>query len=359
MLRTFRNHNPLILIFALILFGCASQEFTSAKLYIQQENWEKAEEFLLVAQKVEPQNPEIPFLLGREIYKRKQDWKNMNKMFDLALELGADKVILQGATVQNYVNNTRTQAWAEAYNNGVQRFNTVRGKEGEDKNKALDMTIEAFELAGKINPKEPQNYPILGMVYLERGFEDKALEALSKGKTMKIEDPKLYVTMGQVYLRMGKLEDSAAALKNALNLNPSDLDATKLLAQIYYDLDRIEDAVDAYEKAIELDDDDQGKADLHFNLGVLYMKMGNFEKAEDNFMESYDLNPEDVEAILGIAQTFETAEKWRRAEKWYKEAIYLDPENPSHYRSMARVLIKQGKADEAQRYYDKSKKYEK
>jgi len=282
----------------------------------------------------------------------------MNKMFDLALELGAGKVILQGATVKEYVDNARNQAWSDAYNDAVKKFNTVRGKEGDDKNQALDITIEAFEMATDINPNEPQNYPILGLVYLERGFNDKALDALEKGNTVKIEKPSLYVTMGQVYLRLEKLEEASEALNNALKLDPANLDAAKLLAQIYYDLDQIEDAVTTYEKAIELEDDEQGKADLHFNLGVLYMKMGNFEKAEDNFMDSYDLNPDDTEAIIGIAQTFETAEKWRLAEKWYKEAIYLDPENASHYRSMARVLIKQGKTDEAQRYYDKSKKYD-
>jgi len=157
---------------------------------------------------------------------------------------------------------------------------------------------------------------------------------------------------------LSHLSEAADALNNALKLAPSNLDATKLLAQIYYDLDNIEDAVDTYEKAIVLEENDQGKADLHFNLGVLYMKMGNFEGAEEHFMSSYDLNSEDVEAIVGMAQTFESAEKWELAEKWYREAIYLAPENASHYRAMARVLIKQGKTDEAQRFFDKSKRYE-
>ena len=63
--------------------GCTSEELTSARLYIQQKNWEKAEEYLLKAMEVEPENPEVFYSLGKYIYAKKKDWENMNKMFDL------------------------------------------------------------------------------------------------------------------------------------------------------------------------------------------------------------------------------------------------------------------------------------
>ena len=37
------------------------------------------------------------------------------------------------------------------------------------------------------------------------------------------------------------------------------------------------------------------------------------------------------------------------------ECIALDPENPDHYKGMARVLIQQGRPEEATRYYEKAK----
>ena len=86
------------------------------------------------------------------------------------------------------------------------------------------------------------------------------------------------------------------------------------------------------------------------------MQLDQFEEAEDNFFYAYDLNPEDIEALSGIAQTFENAEKWRRASKFYRELIQLDPDNADHYKGMARVLIKQGDMDGATKYFDKAKK---
>ena len=61
---------------------------------------------------------------------------------------------------------------------------------------------------------------------------------------------------------------------------------------------------------------------------------------------------------MGIAQTFENAEKWRRASKFYRELISLDPENPEHYKGMARALINQGDPEGATRYLQKAKSLE-
>ena len=85
------------------------------------------------------------------------------------------------------------------------------------------------------------------------------------------------------------------------------------------------------------------------------MQLGDFQQAEDNFSLAYDYNPNDIDALRGIAQTLENAEKWRRAEYFYRKLIDIEPENPQHYRAMARVLLRQGNTVAAQEYFDKSK----
>jgi len=121
-------------------------------------------------------------------------------------------------------------------------------------------------------------------------------------------------------------------------------------------LGKKEKSIETYQIAIKNEMDKTVKADLHFNLGVLFMQVGSFMDAEDNFMMAYDFNPDDVEALVGMAQTFETAEKWSRSQKFYRELISLEPKNPEHYKGMARILIKQGKKDEAEYYFNKSKR---
>ena len=119
---------------------------------------------------------------------------------------------------------------------------------------------------------------------------------------------------------------------------------------------QLEESIQTYEVAINKEMDSDVKADLYFNLGILYNKVGDLNEAEYNFMNALDENPDDIEAVMGMAQVFENAEKWRKAEKFYRELIAIDPENPDHYRGMSRVLLQQGEPDESLRYLEKAKR---
>ena len=153
-------------IFYLGILGCASEELTSARLYIQQENCEKAEEFLVKALEVEPENAEIPYLLGKLIYAKRKEWNKMNEMFDRALKLDKEKVILEGGTVKQYVEQSRSQFWSNTFNIGVNEFNKFRKLSGDERKAALNKAISLFKEAMHISPGEPQTYPILGLMML-------------------------------------------------------------------------------------------------------------------------------------------------------------------------------------------------
>ena len=115
-------------------------------------------------------------------------------------------------------------------------------------------------------------------------------------------------TLGQILSLTGDKENAIIYIEQAWTLDPTDLGVLKLLAGLYYETDKKEQSVETFQMAIKQETDKPAKANLYFNLGVLYMQLDNFQEAEDNFMSAYDLNPEDTEALVGIAQTFENAE---------------------------------------------------
>ena len=90
-----------------LLIGCASESLTSAKLYLQQGDMDNAEIYLVKALEIEPDNPEVPYLLGEFIYGPRGEYENMNEMFEKAMELGPDRVILNGGSVKDYVAQSR------------------------------------------------------------------------------------------------------------------------------------------------------------------------------------------------------------------------------------------------------------
>ena len=59
--------------------SCSSQEYTTAKLAIQQSDFSKASEWLPKAMEVEPDNPEIPMVMAIEIHAQNEDWNEKKK----------------------------------------------------------------------------------------------------------------------------------------------------------------------------------------------------------------------------------------------------------------------------------------
>jgi tetratricopeptide (TPR) repeat protein len=343
---------------AVIFVGCSSQEYTSAKLYIQQQEWEKAEEFLIKAMDVEPENPEIPYQLGYHIYAlQKKDWVRMNQSFDKALAIDPNKIILeQGKTVKEFVVMARTQFWAEMYNKGVAEFNEYRAAPMDQKDVALKKAINTFEVSSTIKTDEAQTYTMLSTCNHLAGNTDKSENYILKAVGLSPNDANVNFTAGQIFMQKQDFEAALPYVKKAVELEPSNAKSIRNLAQIYYDIGKFEESIHTYEVAINKETDRKVKADLYFNLGILYNRVGNLEEAEYNFTNSLDENPDDIEAVMGMAQVFENAEKWRKAEKFYRELIAIDPDNPDHYRGMSRVLLQQGEPDESLRYLEKAKR---
>ena len=343
---------------AVIIVSCTSQEYTSAKLYIQQQEWKKAKEFLVKAIEVESENPEIPYQLGYHIYAlQEKDWEKMNQSFDKALAIDPNKKILgQEKTVKQFVDMARAQFWAEMYNKGVVEFNEYRAAPMDEKDAAMKKAINTFEISARIKPDEAQSYTMLSTCNHLAGNTDKSEDYILKAVALSPDDANVNLTAGQIFMQKQDFDSALPYVKKAVELEPSNTQSIRNLAQIYYDMGQLEKSIQTYEVAIDKETDREVKADLYFNLGILYNKVGNLEEAEYHFTNALDENPDDVEAVMGMAQVFENAEKWRKAEKFYRELIAIDPENPDHYRGMSRVLLQQGEPDESLRYLEKAKR---
>lgn len=355
----YRNSNTLLTLLCTLLFlGCPSEEYTSAKLYLQQKDFEKAEEFLVKAMDVEVDNPEIPFQLGHHIYGKDQRWTEMNEVYEKALAIDPDRKILDGGTVREMIEISRYGYWSDVYNKGVLIYNSSKGLDEQDRKAAIHDAINEFQTSIEIKADENISYTMQATCHYEVGEIDKSIELIAQAVGMSPEDFNANMVAGQIFSKNEQLDKALSYLQKAVELDPQNSAAIRNLAQTHYDLGNTQESIATYKKAIRATLDMKTKADLYFNLGVLYNLVGDFDAAEDNFISALDLNPEDVEAILGMAQTFESNERWRKAEKFYKELIYLQPEVASHYRGISRVLLQQGKQDEAQRYFEKSKKFD-
>ncbi len=347
-----------IFIIGLIISGCVSEELNSARLYLQQKNWEKAEEYLLKAMVVEPDNPEIPYRLGNAIYAKDEKWDEMNEMFSLAMSIDPDRVILQGATVRTYVEQAMEKYWTVVYNNAVASFNEYR-KLGKDEGQtSLDQAISQLHIAISINPNNSRTYATLSTCYFEKGDEKSSVSMIQKAVEKSPEDFDANFTAGQILGNYNRFEEAISYLIKAVELKPNDVKLLRFLADIYYEIGEKEKSIEIYQTAIKSESNKKVKADLYYNLGVLNMQLNNYDAADLAFEEAYFLNEEDFEALLGMATLYEQLgdkyfngteedieKDYVEAHRWYRKARAklrdlknLDVDNRSTYKKALKLI---------------------
>ena len=349
-----------LIIIGIFFISCSSQEYTTAKLAVQQSDWLKAAEWLPKAMALEPDNPEIPIVLGVEIHARNKNWQGMRDMFDKAIALDPDKnVEVRGIflPVSDQVNNYILYYWAEQFNAGVEIFKKVQ-EDPDNKNKHLKTAIENFTSASVINPSDGQTYTTLSKCYFDLGEKDTAVDLIKTAVEKNPEDFNANFSAGQIMLRCETPEiEVLPYFEKAVQLDPSNSNALRELASVYYDIDRKEKSIEVFQNAINNEQDKTVKADLYFNLGVIHNQMQNFEDAEKAFDEAFYLNETDFEAALGMASSYEglgdkylngtdgfkkdmdKAARWyRKAERKIKDVKSIDFDNSTEYQRQLELI---------------------
>ncbi len=128
----------------------------------------------------------------------------------------------------------------------------------------------------------------------------------------------------------GRYQEAESQFKRALEENPSNADYHFELANLYgiehdealQDKDGfragqyIESAARELEQAVMIRQDFMA---AHFNLGVVYKKLGKYEKARTEFKRVLEQDPMQVQAMFQIAQVYELQSFYDEAESIYQE----------------------------------------
>ncbi len=342
-----------IFIFTISIMSCSSQEYTTAKLAIQQSDFSKAAEWLPKAMAVEPDNPEIPMVMAIEIHAQNENWGDMIILFDRAMEVNAEKVIeIRGAfiSVKDAVSNYVDFYWAKEFNAGVAQFKKMQD-DPDNKQEYLGLAIEHFSNAVLINPSDANSHATLAKCYLDKGDNESAKAAVLVSVEKNPESFEANFSAAQILGRTGSSSDEILPYYvKATEIEPSNSKLLRELAGAYYDLGQKERSIQVFENAIANEKNDTTKADLYFNLGVIHNQMNNYEAAELAFDEAFFLNEEDFEAALGMARSYEglgdnylngsdgfekdlnEASRWyRKAEKKIKSVMIIDIDNKEIY----------------------------
>ena len=363
-------------------YQCASTELTSARLYIQQKNYERALEVLQEDVSKNPKSDEGYFLLG-VVYGEMNDMNKMVESFDKSLSISGK--------FTKEISEYRISYWSTYFNRGVSDYK--KGTEAENIDSAkiyFNSSIENYKTAIMLEPDSANNYRNIAYAYLTAGNLDASIDPLKK--LIELEKPEDgYQYLGEIYSTLGankmieyqntkNTQDSIDAI-NYFNLGisvlnegkqkfPANAEISASLTQSYIGAGRIDEALQ--EARVSVAADPQNK-DYKYNYGVLLLNTNEFAEAENQFLQALEIDPEFENANYNLAVTYvkwgaeinrvaeekgvmteEDIEKYQKALPYLEGVVEADPENVQMWELIGKVYTVLGMTEDAENAFSKA-----
>ena len=306
-MRPLKIMTTILLLFGFTFMGfqCGSTELTSAKLYIQQKNYDKALESLQTEVQKNPKSDEGYYLLGY-VYGEKGQYGEMMDSFGKSLSVSKN--------FEKDINSSKVYYWANLFNKGVKQYQQGVNAQDKDSGKVyLDKAAESFESAIKIETDSTDTYKNLAFVYMNLGDMDKAIDPL-KVVIDKEHSLDAYRYLGQILYQKGVKQretDSVTArktfdetikiLEDGRKYYPNNQDILVTLSNSYIAADKLDVAMDVFKAGVE--SDPQNKY-YHYDYGVLLLDAGQYEEAEKQFMSAVNIDSTYENAIYNLGVTY-------------------------------------------------------
>lgn len=368
--------------FTFSAYQCASTEITSARLYIQQKNYDKAEEVLKKEVTKNPQSEEGWYLTGF-VKHEKRDYKGMLEAFQNALKIGNK--------FEKEINQLLKASWAENFNDGVNYFNSANRMTNPDSVKILrQKAINAFETAIQMQPDSNDTYRNLVFVYLSAGDLEGSIEP-SERWVKRVKSLESYQVLTEIYytkaeqqwmkyLTTKDAQDSVKAIElyniteqyasEGLQKYPNDGTLNSFLFNTYISLGKKELALQKAKDAVDQNPNDKY---TNYNYGTMLLEAKDYEQAVKYFKKSLEIDPNYENAIYNIAACYinwgiqvrekeeETNATERTYKKYFEEArVYLEklvelaPNDFKTWERLGQVYAVLGMKDKAEQAFNKA-----
>ncbi len=138
--------------------------------------------------------------------------------------------------------------------------------------------IQAFTEVVKLRPDYADGYTNIGLTNIQWEKYSSAKSALDKALSLSPENARALYYSALVERRTGHSEAEIADLKKVVEQYPQSRDARRELGISYYQQHNYEAAMDQFQKLQQIDPDDLA---AHYNLSILYRRMGMKDKAAE------------------------------------------------------------------------------
>jgi len=237
----------------------------------------------------------------------------------------------------------------------------------------LDEAVTALSKATALSPRLRGANLFLGIARYRTNDYSSAISALKRETQLDPQNSKALMWLGVAQLGAGDAGSASATLDKAAQLSPSDVDILyhrgrahmlvskesyeqmyraapeswrvhQVLAQSYVEADRLEDAAKECEIALSQQPKEPG---LHEELGDIYQKQNQLEKAESAFQEELQIDPESLTSIYKLAVVSLERSKPQVTVSLLTDLLRRSPKYPDAHYQLGRAQAQVGDVDAA------------
>ena len=149
--------------------------------------------------------------------------------------------------------------------------------------------------------------------------------------------------------RSGDIDSATEILVGLADRYPNDINVLNALGDIYRGVENWVDAANAYSRAIDnLDTPSQPYWVLYYTRGISYEQTDQWALAESDFRQALELSPDQPAVLNYLGYSYvEMGVKLDEAQQMIETAVARDPDNGYIRDSLAWVLYRLGKFEEA------------
>lgn len=194
--------------------------------------------------------------------------------------------------------------------------------------------------------KQAQVTRVLGEAYMQQGNFTEALREFLKAEKLNPKDHLLHNDLGLAYMAKGRLEKAEFHFKKAINLRTEYAPAKNNLGTVYLSQKEWDAAIAQFQTVAG----DVLYATPHFpltNMGIAYYQKKDYTSAEKYYQEALELQPEFGLALRGLGKTYIALNKLPEAVSTLEKAVKFAPQSANLQMDLANAYHMHGQTKKA------------
>ena len=196
-------------------------------------------------------------------------------------------------------------------------------------------------------PENYQGHKRLAKIYEQEGGMRKAIDEYVQAIDINKRDYDSYYKIAELLNNLDKQDEAAEMLSNLLKKKPDYEKATQLLGDILIQKEMYKEAANIYQEALRYN---PVSYDIHYNLGIVYTMLNDFENAKICYEQAAEINSLLYNAKYSLAEIALIYKEIEEAEKYFMQVIEDEELAPEGYYELAKIELIKGNKDTAIQY---------